>query len=99
MVKEIFRNPIFVYGLCGISAVVVIQQFIVVAEFIHALGLETSTKTSIWEIVFRMVWGFASLRVIVALYSALRKEEAMPHMGDRVFALLNLLILFYGLIV
>lgn len=28
MVKEIFRNPIFVYGLCAISAIVVILQFI-----------------------------------------------------------------------
>jgi len=99
MVEKIFRNPVFVYGLCGISGVVLIQQFIVVAEFIQTLGLDTSTRISLWEILFRTVWGFASLRVIVALSSALRKEGAMPHMGDRVFALLNVLILFYGLIV
>jgi hypothetical protein len=31
MVEKIFRNPVFVYGLCGISGVVLIQYFIVAA--------------------------------------------------------------------
>ncbi|MBP6672293.1 MAG: hypothetical protein KA247_04060 [Bacteroidetes bacterium] len=97
MMKALFKRWELVYMLCGISAMIVIQQFTWITEFIRS-GTQTQIPAMSYGITaLRTAWGIASVIAVNNLINSVRSAESEPVPAwVRILAIANVIVLILG---
>jgi hypothetical protein len=96
MMKALFKRWELVYMLCGISALVVIEQFSSVAGFIRSDGAASVPPISYGQLAVRVAWGLASIAAVNILINSVKNGNDDPPLWTKILSILNVIMIILG---
>ncbi len=99
MMNTLFKRWELVYMLCGVSALVVIEQFTWIAEFIRSAGLPDSPPLIYGQLAVRVAWGLASIAAVNILINSVKTADSDPPHWSKLIALANVIAIILGSVI
>ena len=96
MMKALFKRWELVYMLCGISALVVIEQFSWVAAFIRSDDAAAVPAISYGQLAVRVAWGLASIAAVNILINSVKNGTDDPPLWTKILSILNVIMIILG---
>lgn len=97
--NALFKRWELVYMLCGISALVVIEQFSWVSSFVQFNGTAPVELARYGQLAIRVAWGLASIAAVNILINSVKTEIEDPPLWTKTLSLLNVVLIILGSII
>ena len=96
MMTALFKRWELVYMLCGISALVVIEQFSWIVAFIRSDSTSVGSPIVYGQLASRVAWGLASIAAVNILINSVKTGDSDPPFWTKIVTLLNVILIILG---